>query len=66
VESLGELTGSGSGRKIDVFEPAMMNGGGGVRMRIDEVGESWRMKGCGGRSSAGERPGLSTPFVPTS
>jgi hypothetical protein len=50
VESLGELTSSGSGQKIDVFKPAMMNSGGGVRVHVDKVGEPWRMKGCGGRS----------------
>jgi hypothetical protein len=64
-ESLGELTDRGSGWKTDIFGPAMINADNGVRMRVDEVGEPWRTKGCGGRSSSGERPGLSTPFIPT-
>jgi hypothetical protein len=63
-ESLGELTDRGFGQKIDVFWPAVMNGGDGVLVCVNEVCEPWRMKGGGGRSSGGERSGLSAPFVP--
>jgi hypothetical protein len=39
------------------------NGRGGVGVHVDEVDEPSRTKGCGGRSSGGEWPGLSMPFV---
>jgi hypothetical protein len=64
-ECLGELTGRRFGRKTGLFWPPTMNGGGRVFTRVDEVGQPWRKKGGGRRSSGGERPGLLAPFVPT-
>jgi hypothetical protein len=54
------------GGRLDIFGLAAINGSREVHVRVDEVGEPWRTKGCGERSLGGERSGLSMPFVPTS